>query len=69
MIDDLLKGLARAKATFQQRAILAVVNDRKTWAPEGKARWDCECGNMHYASLNCKSVHCPRCHMQMEKDP
>ena len=37
------------------------------YAPPGKARWDCECGNMHYASIRCKSVHCPRCHMPMEK--
>lgn len=40
---------------------------RTFWAPAGKVRWDCECGNMHYASEKAKVVLCPRCYAVMEK--
>lgn len=36
--------------------------------PDGKARYDCECGNIHYGSAKAKHIFCPRCGCEINRD-
>lgn len=36
--------------------------------PSGKARYDCECGNIHYGSATARYIPCPRCGATLKSD-